>query len=67
MVPRVRDHSPLGTKKMVSLLFEKEWARRGPSGKPQTFKIKHHILFNRRNMAQILNNKINQSIKVKHF
>jgi hypothetical protein len=33
MVPRVKDHNPLGAQKIVSLMFEKEYAHWGPPGK----------------------------------
>jgi hypothetical protein len=66
MVPRVKGHNPLRTQKIVSLMFEKEQAHWGPSGKlklpkPNTIfnsiaVIRAEILLKRRKT------KINQSI-----
>jgi hypothetical protein len=61
MGPRVKDHNPLSTQKIVSLKFEKEGAVR----ETQTFKTKYYILLNRCNIADILlkRRKIYDSIK----
>ena len=65
---RVKDHNPFGTQKIVSLMFEKEKAHWGPSGKPKISKPRTILNSYRRNMAGILlkrrkthNQSINQS------
>jgi hypothetical protein len=59
MVPRVKDHNPLGTQKI-----RKRVGSLGAVRETQNFKTKHYILLYRHNMAEILlkrrKTKINQ-------
>ena len=41
MVRRFKDNNPLGTQKIVSLDFDKEWARVGHQGKLRNFTTDH--------------------------